>query len=521
MANLLLILGSILLIAGSFSVDCKLAKRSKNDKEELVNLLKKVFNKRNDFDWLNWGNGYQEDAYNTGNQGFDFQDTWSSIWNQFDFENADSYDSGNQWPSWNSWSSYGMDDSWSFGGSSHDNQWPSWNSGSSHGTDDSWNFDWSSWSSFWDEFDWQSDGGDNNGGSSHHDQWSSWNSWSSDGTDDSWNFDWSSWSSFWDESDWHSDGGDNNGGDSDGGDNNGGDNDGSDNNGGDNNGDGNGDENCIEVTRNVPDAVKTGTVLPTECGVKHVGKRRPTSSNSRIVGGKDIYPNEWPWLVALAGKYGQDYQQFCGGTLIAPGWVLTAAHCVSSFEGRCPEKDELVIIAGEHDLANPSDHEEILSVKRVIIHRDYSDVTNDIALIELGEDASTEKDQLGVACLPKFSATKYSDSICYVAGWGVTETGALVSPSIAQHVEVKMVDQTSCNNDYKGAIVDGMICAGGNGVDSCQGDSGGPLTCVNNGIWTLVGVVSWGVECAVNPGVYADSYYYNDWIMKVLKAKFE
>jgi len=238
-----------------------------------------------------------------------------------------------------------------------------------------------------------------------------------------------------------------------------------------------------------------------------------------------VKPNEWPWLVALASKVGNSYSQFCGATLIAPGWAVTAGHCVLQLENKCVGDDDLAVIVGEHDLSNPSEHEEIITVKRVILHKDYKEANyipyNDIALLELSKDASTDKTQVGSACLPEKPDTAYSEKSCYVAGWGSLGSNSPGFPEIAQHVKVNLVDKSSCNDDYRGVIDDGMLCAGGNGVDSCQGDSGGPLMCFRAGEWSLVGVVSWGEQCAVKPGVYADAFAYKDWIKDVVKAKYD
>ena len=93
-----------------------------------------------------------------------------------------------------------------------------------------------------------------------------------------------------------------------------------------------------------------------------------------------------------------------------------------------------------------------------------------------------------------------------------------------QEAVVPVIDDDQCNeydwlNDY---ILDGMLCAGyeRGQIDSCQGDSGGPLvrkTENSAGGFELIGIVSWGIGCAQpkRPGVYADVFYYLDWIKKV------
>lgn len=76
-----------------------------------------------------------------------------------------------------------------------------------------------------------------------------------------------------------------------------------------------------------------------------------------------------------------------------------------------------------------------------------------------------------------------------------------------------------CNRQYRGAITSSMICAGfrTGGIDSCQGDSGGPLTFDNNNETQLIGIVSFGMDCARRnfPGVYARVTYVRSWIRSV------
>ena len=82
------------------------------------------------------------------------------------------------------------------------------------------------------------------------------------------------------------------------------------------------------------------------------------------------------------------------------------------------------------------------------------------------------------------------------------------------------MDQETCNEDYSGYdITDKMICAGQKGKDSCQGDSGGPLVAYKDGSPVLVGVVSWGVGCALEgyPGVYARVSAFVDWINQTIE----
>ncbi|XP_036159067.1 mastin-like, partial [Myotis myotis] len=91
----------------------------------------------------------------------------------------------------------------------------------------------------------------------------------------------------------------------------------------------------------------------------------------------------------------------------------------------------------------------------------------------------------------------------------------LPPPKNLQEVEVPIVADEICRQQYGNVIQDDMLCAGSRGRDSCQGDSGGPLVCKLRGTWVQVGVVSWGPKdyCLPNfPGVYARVTSFLPWI---------
>ena len=129
-------------------------------------------------------------------------------------------------------------------------------------------------------------------------------------------------------------------------------------------------------------------------------------------------------------------------------------------------------------------------------------------------------------CLP---ADNFSHGeACWVSGWGATEEGGGVS-EILQSVGVNLFSKQYCNDHTTPQGSGGLdheveICAGtpdkdengfiDGGKDACQGDSGGPLTCVRDDQPVLVGLVSWGIGCAVEgqPGVYTNVFQYIDWI---------
>lgn len=232
---------------------------------------------------------------------------------------------------------------------------------------------------------------------------------------------------------------------------------------------------------------------------------------SRIVGGVDAKKREFKFIASLQDP---DFGgHFCGGSLIADKWVLTAAHCV---EEGAPSK----IVMGMHKTMNGNGKggndacEEHIPVKKVIIHPSYGnpdEMINDIALIELTRPSAYPPIDLN-----HFEKNELPTHSLMVSGWGTTEQGGS-APDILQKVEVPVQDTEKCLENYGGGVFESNICAGFNegGKDSCQGDSGGPLFEWNPPLNPqLVGVVSWGYGCAQPDyyGVYARVSSYSEWI---------
>lgn len=238
------------------------------------------------------------------------------------------------------------------------------------------------------------------------------------------------------------------------------------------------------------------------------GTAGPAEAQRRIVGGAAASTVEQPWVVALISRqaFGNGRSgQFCGGALVTPTKVVTAAHCFyDESRGERVERPGLKVVLGRDDLRGALGRE--VPVRSVALHPDYSFTANmnDVAVLTLAEPQQTRPviELVGQGQTEPYRA----GTRARVYGWGDTTGRGDYSPTL-RGVEVPIVSDQACAQAYPGGKdgrfdARGMVCAGEErgGRDACQGDSGGPLVVGGR----LVGLVSWGTGCAeaAHPGVY-------------------
>lgn len=262
---------------------------------------------------------------------------------------------------------------------------------------------------------------------------------------------------------------------------------------------------------------RLGLFLTIACGLGACTPTKlasPASSQVSVVGGTVAPQNAYPFMVSIFLE--QDRSNICGGSLIAPGVVVTAAHC---FAGVWFASWKFFVRIGKHNMRHLEEGEELLAIDKIVIHENFSDsdrgIKNDIALVFLHTPSKFAPIKLN-----RDPQLPEKDSLLRLLGWGKSDEFMRQNEYLLRQVDVPVIDQQTCDEYSKLLEVeDHQICAGYldrlTEKDACKGDSGGPLF-NPEGEKKLLGIVSSGIGCAraKTPGFYTRISSFVEWIEK-------
>jgi trypsin len=214
------------------------------------------------------------------------------------------------------------------------------------------------------------------------------------------------------------------------------------------------------------------------------GKLQP-----RIINGIDAPVNRYPYTASVQ----KSNDHFCGGSLIAPDLVITAAHCSVALLGSSR------IVLNPHKLSDPIEASEVFFIEDYVMHPFYKSLStydHDYIIIKLTGSSSNPTVRLNTD-----DNLPVTGSPLQVMGWGTTVTNKYIKSDTLQEIDVVAITNEGCSKAggaYKNEITPDMLCAAEVNKGSCQGDSGGPLVIAGSSSDedVQVGIVSWGIGCA-------------------------
>ncbi|CAH1154395.1 unnamed protein product [Phaedon cochleariae] len=234
----------------------------------------------------------------------------------------------------------------------------------------------------------------------------------------------------------------------------------------------------------------------------------------RIFGGQDAAPGQFPYIVSIQQCGLFTCEHYCGGSILAPSWILTAGHCYSY-------GPKYQVVAGIQNISEKSEWRQTVAVDKFHVHEKYIGNVNpnDIALIKL-EEPLTYSDRVQPIPLPEPNSFYSGDAV--VSGWGqISGNFFSIYPDTLQFQKSTVLTNDECmalieaklhgqRNPYD---VNSNVCTG-NPVSHrgiCSGDSGGPV--VGEGV--VVGLASYSfIPCgqAAAPSVFTRVSNFIDWI---------
>lgn len=223
--------------------------------------------------------------------------------------------------------------------------------------------------------------------------------------------------------------------------------------------------------------------------------RQDEATFARIIGGAEVVPNSYPWMVSLKYLRNNTVQNhFCGGSLVYDEWILTAAHCLKSIK-----KENFIAILGLHVLNDTSKNG--YKIEKIFLHDNFniSKQYYDIALIKLVTKVAISR-TISTVCLPDKNSDAILNKTGIVIGWGRTDPNLFINENLyrlrkLQQATLRIINGDNlCTRNLQTFESHNLYCAydvNMNGYSgACIGDSGGPFVININGRFYIYGVVS-------------------------------
>ncbi|XP_054137624.1 cathepsin G-like [Melozone crissalis] len=235
----------------------------------------------------------------------------------------------------------------------------------------------------------------------------------------------------------------------------------------------------------------------------------PWAGAGRIIGGTKVKAHSRPYMAYLKIENSSDIYT-CGGFLIRPDAVLSAAHCVDK-KGRAVR---VTVILGAHNINSRERSQQKIRVRQWVIHPEYSHegFKNDIVLLKLKPRARINKNVQFIS-IPRRNERVREGALCTVSGWGRTsDTGN--KTNVMREVKLKVQKEKICQHRIPNYQPQSMICVGdeNNKKATSHGDSGGPLVCKKK----AHGIVSHALKENRFPEAFTRISHFEPWIREQL-----